>query len=194
MARDVAQRDLDQAGFRITNLGAPQAAGDATSTDHAAVPLPASGEGAPGRSFLAAPADHVHPAPAGSQAAAVVPVDFDSEQEVVGSTEEVVAQRFIDFAPFASGNVSASFTASVSVDSGNATFNVRLGGTSGAPDGTVIATILIPAPQAPSFQDRIALGQATPRPTGAALLKITAAADTPAGTCRIKGHRVVLTG
>ena len=28
MSKDVAQRDLDQAGFRISNLGTPTAAGD----------------------------------------------------------------------------------------------------------------------------------------------------------------------
>ena len=38
MARDVALRELDQAGFRISNLGNPTAAGDATKTDNATAP------------------------------------------------------------------------------------------------------------------------------------------------------------
>jgi hypothetical protein len=194
MARDVAQRELDQAGLRILNIGNPTSAGDATKTDNTTVPLPASGTGAAGRSFLAAPIDHVHPATAGSgAAAAIVPVDFDGEQEVTGTTEEVVGQRLVDFAPFASGNVSAVFSASVDVDSGTATFNVRVGGTSGQPDGTIVATIPTQA-AAPAFEDKIAAGLAQPRPTGPALVKVTAVTDNPNTTCRIKNQRVVLTG
>ena len=62
MARDVAQRELDQAGFRIANLGDPQAPNDATRTDNQSVPRQSAGVGSPGTSLLAAPADHVHPA------------------------------------------------------------------------------------------------------------------------------------
>ena len=61
MATDVAQRDLDQAGFRIANLGDPTKAADATKTDNTSVPKPNAGTGSPGKSLLAAPADHVHP-------------------------------------------------------------------------------------------------------------------------------------
>jgi hypothetical protein len=192
MAREVAQRDVDQAGFRITNLGKPQVAGDATQTDNTTVPLPASGTGAAGKSFLAAPIDHVHPAAPGS-GAALVPVDFDGEQEMTGTTEEVVGQRLIDFGPFTSGNVSAVFSASIDVDSGTGTFNVRVGGTSGQPDGAILATLLTQAAP-PAFEDKIAAGLAQPRPTAPSLLKITAVTDNANTTCRIKNHRVVLTG
>jgi hypothetical protein len=61
MPRDVAQRELDQAGFRISNLGNPSAPGDATSTDNLTVPLRSRRDGSPGASVLAAAADHVHP-------------------------------------------------------------------------------------------------------------------------------------
>ena len=61
MSKDIAQRELDQAGFRISNLGAPTAADDATKTDNTTVPHANAGTGSPGVSLLAAPADHVHP-------------------------------------------------------------------------------------------------------------------------------------
>ena len=40
MAKDVAQREIDQSGFRISNLGDPQATGDATKTDNAKLHSP----------------------------------------------------------------------------------------------------------------------------------------------------------
>ena len=43
MARDIAQRELDQGGFKISNLGNPTAPGDATKTDNTTVPLPNAG-------------------------------------------------------------------------------------------------------------------------------------------------------
>lgn len=62
MAKDVAQRLLDLAGLRISNLGTPTEAGDATRTDNVQAPLPASRRNvAAGTSLLASPADHVHP-------------------------------------------------------------------------------------------------------------------------------------
>ena len=84
MSRDVAQRDLDQSGFRISNLGSPQAAGDATQTDNTTLPQPASGSGTPGASLLASPADHVHPPGPGSQA--MLQIESDGAQETTGRT------------------------------------------------------------------------------------------------------------
>jgi len=61
MSKDVAQREFDLAGFRITNLGNPTAAGDATKTDNAQIPLAGRRNGAAGASLLAAAAEHIHP-------------------------------------------------------------------------------------------------------------------------------------
>ena len=61
MAKDVAQREIDLAGFRIANLGDPTDAGDATKTDNLRTPLPGRRNGSAGSSVLAAPADHIHP-------------------------------------------------------------------------------------------------------------------------------------
>src|SRR5204863_3062985 len=122
MARDVAQRDLDQAGHRISNLGAPTTAGDATTTDIATVPRANSGTGAPGTSLLAAPADHVHPATPGAGSFAVTLSD-PSEQSQNGPSETLIAQFPVDFIG-APPNLVATFNALVEVDSGSATFNV----------------------------------------------------------------------
>ena len=38
MAKDIAQRDLDQAGHQISNIGDPKRAGDATKVDTESIP------------------------------------------------------------------------------------------------------------------------------------------------------------
>src|SRR5512142_3043622 len=103
MARDVALRELDQAGFRISNLGNPAAPGDATKTDNATVPRRNAGAGAAGTSLLAAPADHVHPDDGAGAGAAVVSVDDPSCQSVTGLAEEVLSESFVDLTPLPPG-------------------------------------------------------------------------------------------
>lgn len=61
---DVLQRDLDVAGHRIRNVGEPEEEGDLTFTDNDSKPQPLGKEAFAGKSRLAAPADHVHPASA----------------------------------------------------------------------------------------------------------------------------------
>lgn len=63
-ARDVCQRPVDAGGFVVSNLGEPQARGDATFTDIASAPRAIARAAAPGKSLLAAPADHEHASPA----------------------------------------------------------------------------------------------------------------------------------
>src|SRR5215471_8034234 len=96
MSKDVAQRELDQAGFRISNLGNPAAAGDATKTDNSTVPRANTGGGSPGTSLLAAPADHIHPAGGQSVVGRLV-FDDPTEQSVGVGAEEVVAEWVVDF-------------------------------------------------------------------------------------------------
>ena len=113
MARDVAQRELDQAGFRITNLGDPQAPSDATRTDNQSVPRPNAGVGLPGTSLLAAPADHVHPASPAASGLAIVGLDDPTYQTVTGRTEEVVYEAFVDPAPLITEKIEVAFAAVV---------------------------------------------------------------------------------
>jgi hypothetical protein len=188
MAKDVAQRDLDQAGFRISNLGTPTADGDATKTDNTTAPLPASGAGAPGHSFLAAPADHVHPATAGSSGYACTLTD-PSEQEQSGPNETVIAQFPVDFSPTTPGLI-PTFAAIVDVDSGTASFNVRLSVTPDVVDGGILATITKAAGSGAEL--KAIVGPAFVPLTVPALIKITAANDNSEASCRIRSKTVTL--
>lgn len=188
MAKDVAQRDLDQAGFRISNLGTPTTAGDATTTDNTTVPRPASGTGSPGTSLLAAAADHVHPAAAASSAYSCTLTD-PSEQEQSGPAETVIAQFPVDFSP-STPNLIPTFAAIVDVDSGTATFNVRLSATPDGVDGGILATITKGAEGGPQLLSNV--GASFVPLSAPALIKITAANDNAAVSCRIRSKTVTL--
>jgi hypothetical protein len=188
MSKDVAQRELDQAGFKISNLGTPTAAGDATKTDNTTVPLANSGSGSPGNSFLAAPVDHVHPAAAGSSAYSAM-VSDPSEQSQSGPDETVIAQFPIDFTPSVP-NLIPTFAAIVDVDSGTATFNVRLSVTPDVVDGAILATITKTAEGGPQLLSNV--GPSFVPLTVPALIKITAANDNAAVSCRIRDKTVTL--
>ena len=188
MARDVAQRDLDQGGFKISNLGDPAAAGEATKTDNTSVPKPSSGAGSPGTSFLAAPADHVHPAPAGSSGYSAVLSD-PSEQSQSGPAETVIAQFPVDFSPN-TPNLIPTFAAIVDVDSGTATFNLRLSVTPDVVDGAILATLTKAAGSGPELKSIV--GASFVPLTQPALIKITAANDNAEASCRIRSKTVTL--
>ena len=188
MAKDVAQRELDQAGFRISNLGAPTTEGDATKTDNTTVPLPAAGAGAAGQSFLAAPIDHVHPAAPGTPSYSISLSD-PSEQSNTGPDERVVAQFPVDFTGAPAALV-PTFSALVDVDSGTATFNVRLSATPDVVDGGILATITKVASGA--FELKSIIGAGFPPLSAPALIKITAANDNSEASCRIRSKTVTL--
>jgi len=188
MARDVAQRDLDQAGHRISNLGAPTTAGDATKTDNTTVPLASSGAGSPGTSLLAAPADHVHPAAPGTSTFSLTLTD-QSEQSQTGPEETLVAQFPIDFIGAPAGLVPV-IDALVDVDSGTATFNVRLSAVPDTVDGDLLVAIVKPATGA--FELKSSLGPTFAPPATPAIIKITAANDSSEASCRIKSKTVTL--
>ena len=188
MSKDVAQRDLDQASFKISNLGTPTAAGDATKTDNTTVPLANAGTGSPGTSLLAAPVDHVHPSAAGSSAYSAM-VSDPSEQSQSGPDETVIAQFPVDFSP-TTPNLIPTFEAIVDVDSGTATFNVRLSVTPDVVDGAILATITKTAEGGAEL--RSAVGPSFVPLTVPALIKITAANDNAAVSCRIRSKTVTL--
>ena len=188
MSKDVAQRELDQANFKISNLGTPTAAGDATKTDNTTVPLANAGTGSPGTSLLAAPVDHVHPSAAGSSAYSAM-VSDPSEQSQSGPDETVIAQFPVDFSP-TTPNLIPTFEAIVDVDSGTATFNVRLSVTPDVVDGAILATITKTAEGGAEL--RSAVGPSFVPLTVPALIKITAANDNAAVSCRIRSKTVTL--
>jgi hypothetical protein len=188
MSKDVAQRELDQANFKISNLGTPTATGDATKTDNTTVPLANAGAGSPGTSLLAAPVDHVHPAAAGSSAYSAM-VSDPSEQSQSGPDETVIAQFPVDFSP-TTPNLIPTFEAIVDVDSGTATFNVRLSVTPDVVDGAILATITKTAEGGAEL--RSAVGPSFVPLTVPALIKITAANDNAAVSSRNRSKTVTL--
>lgn len=188
MARDIAQRDLDQGGFRILKVGDPQAPGDITKTDNTSVPLANALTGSPGQSLLAAPADHVHPI-ASNHFPYTLGFSDMSEQAQSGPTETLVAEFPIDFSPLPLGSLLATLAAIVQVDSGTGTFNLRLGTAPDVVDGDVLATITTVSG---TFEVKSFSSSGFARPDGTAFLKVTAANDNAAVSCRIKSKTVVL--
>jgi hypothetical protein len=185
---DVAQRDLDQAGFRILNLSDPKAPGDATKTDNTTVPLANGVTGIPGQSLLAAPADHVHPIPS-NHFPYVLGFSDPTEQSQSGPTETLVAQFPVQFAALPLGTLIGTLSAAVEVDSGTATFNLRLGPAPDVVDGVILASITTVSP---TFEMQVFSGNSFARPDSPMFLKVTASNDNAAVTCRIKDKTVVL--
>lgn len=189
MAQDVALRELNQGGFRISNLGEPKAAGDATKTDNATVPKANAGSGAAGASLLAAPVDHVHPADGSGGGGAIVCIDDPSYQTVTGVGEEVVFEAFVDLTALPAGELKVAIGAIVKVSTGNGIFNVRFGGTPGQPDGTVVA--VLSTNSAVFLASEVTVFHVA-NPGNVQLVKITGHADSAAGVAHIYGKGVQL--
>jgi hypothetical protein len=135
--RDVAQRDLDMAGFRIVNVGEPKEEGEFTTVDLDSVPKRSGGKGSPGKSLLAAAADHVHPAGEGGTAEAVNTIreTDDTFQTVRGTEEQLVAEFMLELPLLESKEFLFGASALVSTEKGTAHFAVRFGGHPGSVDG-----------------------------------------------------------
>ena len=140
MTRDVAQRERDQAGHRIVNLGEPKESKDATRTDNESTPKASSGSGSPGKSLLAAPADHVHPAsPGGGGGAASVVVDDPSMQSLENAAS-VIWETAVDLSDFPGRKLSCSLAGIVQAIRGRGKFTLKMGGDIGQGDGTTVAS------------------------------------------------------
>ncbi len=188
MAKDVAQRELDQSGFRISNIGDPQSRGDATKTDNTTVPLANATTGFAGQSVLAAPADHVHPI-ASNHYPYVLGFSDLTEQSQAGPGETLVAQFPVAFAALPLGSLVATLAAAVEVDSGTATFNLRLGPTPDVVDGVLLTAITTISG---TFEAKSFSSDPFARPDAETFLKVTATNDNAVATCRIKNKTVVL--
>jgi hypothetical protein len=188
MAKDVAQRDLDNAGFRISNLGNPKETGDATKTDNQSTPKPNAATGSPGTSLLAAAADHVHPATTTAPIIhdGFVDVSDPSYQVVKGKAEEVIAEFNVDLSGITGARVAVALSAIVKSVNGNGTFNVRMGGAPGVADGTVIATL------ATTSNVFITSESTVPgaNPGRHQLIKLTAFSDADNGEAHIYGKTI----
>ena len=116
-------------------------------------------------------------------------VSDPSEQSQSGPDETVIAQFPVDFSP-TTPNLIPTFEAIVDVDSGTATFNVRLSVTPDVVDGAILATITKTAEGGAEL--RSAVGPSFVPLTVPALIKITAANDNAAVSCRIRSKTVTL--
>jgi len=99
----------------------------------------------------------------------------------------VIAEFPVDFTPATPGLI-PTFAAIVDVDSGTATFNVRLSVTPDVVDGGILATLTKTAEGGPQFLSVV--GAAFVPLTVAALIKITAANDNAEASCRIRSKTV----
>ncbi len=101
----------------------------------------------------------------------------------------LIAQFPVDFSPATPGLI-PTFAAIVDVDSGTASFNVRLSVTPDVVDGAVLATLTKTAEGGPQLLS--VAGPAFVPLTVPALIKITAANDNAEASCRIRSKTVTL--
>jgi len=183
MAQDVAQRDLNLGGFRISNLGDPATAGDATRTDNVHNPLAASARNvSPGTSVLASPADHIHP----------LEPDFvslsDPALQVAGAKTEVWF-GVVDFDQIVGSQIQVGLSAMLQ----SCLVQAWLDGEIGNPTaGTLVMNI---DSASPTLVPIASIGSAPfDRPSGAHLLTLTAEPVGPATEGRSLGRMLTLRG
>lgn len=117
-------------------------------------------------------------------------LDEPDEFASSSATEELITQFTFDFSTLPAGNISAIFAASVRVAGGaTGTFRLYLGGTDGAINGTLLATI---STTAAAFEARTVTNASFANPTGVQLLKITGQTSSAGQDARIKGSTVTL--
>ena len=104
----------------------------------------------------------------GASGAAVEP-DLDGIYSTTVASESLLKQVLVDFAPLPAGTLSVSFSAFARALGGaSGTFRLRLGGTDGVADGTLLATIVA---SSTSYQMLTASGSVA-NPDTRALIKL----------------------
>jgi hypothetical protein len=196
MSKDVAQRDLDMNGFRITNAGDPKEEKDFTRVDLDATPKAAKGSGSPGKSLLAAAADHVHPATdggggGGGGGGTQLDMSDVSEQAVEGKDEAVVAEFLPDFGDLRSTKMRANFSVLMKAEGGTAKVRVRVGGKPGQPDGEVV---LDGSTKSSTFEKIGAGDDGFEVPDGVDLVKVTVANDKSDGVGHVRAKHIRFEG
>jgi len=108
----------------------------------------------------------------------------EAEGSVVGTVEQVIDEYNVDFASLPAA-VTVNIAALVRVTGGTGTFNVRVGGTIGAADGTVRATI---STASLVYVQQQNTGASFANPGGQQLVKITAVNDTAGESSFVRGY------
>jgi hypothetical protein len=211
-ARDLQQRDLDAGGFEVLNIADPTAPSSATKVGAAINAVgPAN---APGTSFKAAAEDHVHagvnavlpgtgigvsaPDPQGRVTvsrtpgggdAVIATLDADPEKTVTGTSEQVLFEWNVNFDDLAGANLVATLSGLVKADSGSTgNFNLRVGGTIGAADGTVRASF---STSNATFIQKSSTGSSFAKPSGQTLVKVTAVDSAAGQVAHLRGVSAV---
>jgi hypothetical protein len=188
--KDIARRDIDMAGHRIVNLGAPKEEGEFTTVDLESMPKRSGGKGSPGKSLLAAAADHVHPAGEGGGTAdatlSIIETD-DSYQTVKGTDEQLVAEFLLDLPSLAAKQFNFGATALVKTEGGTATFAIRYGGEPGEVDGKKVGEF---DTSKRDWEFKGMGGGPIDVPKLADLIKITACNDRRDGVAHIRFKKV----
>lgn len=182
MSKDVAQREMDLAGFRISNLGTPTTAGDATTTDNVHVPLASRRNASAGVSILAAAADHIHPLQPD-----LIALSDPGLQVVAAKTE--VWFGVVDFDQLVGDLVQVGLSAMLQTCLVQAWLDGEVGNPTA---GTLVMNI---DSSSPILVPIASVGSAPfPRPAGAHLLTLTAQAISPAVEGRTLGRLLSLRG
>jgi hypothetical protein len=189
MAKDVAARDLDQAGHRISNLGDPTDPADATRVDTKSTPKAAAGSGAPGTSLLAAAADHVHPASTVGGGSGGATTLSDASTQAADTAPDVVWAQAVNFDELPGDKVRCSLSAIVRVTQGaTGRVELRIGGDDDKPDGTVVTALLTN-----SAADEVKSASADiPKPKGPTMVKLIASIASAPGSVVVRGKQISL--
>jgi len=130
------------------------------------------------------------PAPV-TTAATFVEFSNEGQKYVVGANEQVIEEDTVDFDLLTSPTVVASL-AGLTEQTGGAsgTYRVRIGGTLGLADGTIVCTLTTMNASYVLPPDEAA-GAAFARPVGPQLVKLTANSSTLVDRARIRGFQVI---
>jgi hypothetical protein len=207
--KDVALHPIDL----VTEGANPTAAGDATHVDNTTPPglvTKVAATKSQGSSLLAARADHAHGGVSSIIAGAGIAVDAAKGDVTIstapglgnkltlshvgelsqsGVTEQLIYEENVNFDDIPTGNIEARLTALTMAATGAETFNLRVGGTIGAIDGTIRATV---GGAVGAWAQVTNKGAAFANPTGQQLVKITALNADAGGTGRIRGISIAI--
>lgn len=127
----------------------------------------------------------------GGGGAASMDVGDEVQRSMVGVSEELLAEFTVDFASLTPSLLYPKLSALTKQTGGaTGTYRMRVGGTQGVADGTVVATITTTQAAYPVTPD-VVTGASYGNPAAPRLVKITGAASSVGQTARIKGINIL---
>ena len=127
----------------------------------------------------------------GSSGAASLEIAAGTQHLMVGMTEELLSEFTADFAALTPITLYPKLVALTKQTGGaTGTYRLRIGGTQGAVDGTILATLTTTQGAYPSTPDTVT-GSSFSNPTAPRLIKVTGAASSAGQTARIRGINIL---